>query len=178
MKKIVILLIPIIVLAALFLAWNNNKTEEFVPVADFNDCLNRGYNVMESYPRQCRTPDGEVFIEDIGNELEKMDLIRIDSPRPNTQIKSPLQIIGQARGYWFFEGDFPAKLLDSNGKELAVGYVTAQTGWMTEDFIPFEGILEFEAPATNRGMLILEKDNPSGLPENADELNVPVYFEE
>jgi len=30
---------------------------------------------MESYPRQCRVPDGETFTENIGNELEKDDLI-------------------------------------------------------------------------------------------------------
>lgn len=151
-----------------------------VVVANFEECVEKGYAVMESYPRQCRTPDGETFVEDIGNELEKIDLIRIDRPRPNQTIKSPLEIVGQARGFWFFEGDFPIRLLDDKSEEMAVGYVTAfvktPENLMTEEFITFEGVLEFERPAANKGTLVLEKDNPSGLPENADELRVPIYF--
>ena len=32
-------------------------------------------------------------------------------------------------------------------------------------------------PATSTGTLVLQKDNPSGLPEHADELRIPVRFE-
>ena len=176
MRKFLFPIISIIVLITLFWIWDNGQ-EEPVAVSNFDQCVDRGYPVMESFPRQCRTPDGQVFVEDIGNEIEKIDLIRIDSPRPNILIESPLEIIGEARGFWFFEGDFPVKLLDENGQEIAIGFVKTSANWMTQDFIPFEGILEFEAPVTNRGVLILEKDNPSGLSENADELRIPVYFE-
>jgi len=54
---------------------------------------------MESYPRQCKTPDGKTFTEDIGNEVEKLDLIKINNPRPNQIIESPLFIKGEARGF-------------------------------------------------------------------------------
>ena len=114
--------------------------------------------------------------EDIGNELEKLDLIRISKPRPNEVIKSPLEIEGEARGYWFFEADFPVYLLDNNGKELGVGIARTKSDWMTEDFVPFRATLEFQTPTTKKGILILEKDNPSGLPENSDELRIPIYF--
>ncbi len=50
--------------------------------------------------------------------------------------------------------------------------------WMTEDFVPFSASLRFAVPSTPKGKLVLEKDNPSGLPENADELIIPVYFKE
>ncbi|MFH1990480.1 MAG: hypothetical protein ABIJ19_01330, partial [Patescibacteria group bacterium] len=33
----------------------------------------------------------------------KDDLIRLDTPRPNQAIQSPLVITGEARGTWFFE---------------------------------------------------------------------------
>lgn len=174
MKRIIYIILAI-VLIAVFVIWNNRGEEE-TKITSFDECAAAGYNIMESYPRQCRIPEGENFIEDIGNELEKIDIIRIDSPRPNTLITSPLEIIGQARGFWFFEGDFPIKLLDNNGKEIVVSFATTFSNWMTEDFVSFEAVLEFEKPATNRGVLILEKDNPSGLPENADELRVPVRF--
>lgn len=164
-------------MVVVIIVWNNKEAEKsFIAVNSFEECLARGYPALESYPRQCRTPDDRTFVEDIGNELEKLDLIRMDSPRPNTQIKSPLEIMGQARGYWFFEGDFPVKLEDGNGKELATTTAQALSEWMTDKFVPFEATLEFQKPATNRGVLILEKDNPSGLPENIDELRVPVYF--
>jgi len=147
-------------------------------IENFDDCLAAGFPAMESYPRQCRDDQDNHFIEDIGNELEKMDLIRIDSPRPNQQVASPLVIQGQARGYWFFEGDFPIVLVNWDGLIIAEGYATAQTDWMVEDFVPFEAELEFEADTTvsDRGALILQKDNPSGLPENDDALEVPVKF--
>ena len=47
---------------------------------------------------------------------------------------------------------------------------------MTENFVPFEGTLTFTAPTSGKGTLVLEKDNPSGLPEHADELRMPVKF--
>ena len=42
----------------------------------FEECIGAGYLILESYPRQCKTPDGRTFIEDIGNELEKINLIQ------------------------------------------------------------------------------------------------------
>lgn len=143
---------------------------------NFEECIAQGNPVMESYPRQCRTPDGKLFVENIGNVLEKIDVIRITRPRPGDIIKSPAVITGQARGSWFFEASFPVRLFDANGKELAVKPAEAQSEWMTEDFVPFRVILEFETSATDTGTLVLEKDNPSGLPEYADELRVPVRF--
>jgi hypothetical protein len=34
-------------------------------ITSFEDCVKAGYPVMESYPRQCRTPDGRNFTEQI-----------------------------------------------------------------------------------------------------------------
>lgn len=34
-------------------------------VNSFEDCASAGYPVMESYPRQCRTPDGRLFVETV-----------------------------------------------------------------------------------------------------------------
>ena len=153
-------------------------------VENFADCVEAGNPVMESYPRQCRHED-KTYTENIGNEMEKMDLIRLDSPRPNQYIDSPVTIQGEARGTWFFEGDFPVVLTDWDGLIIAEGYATAKSdgstdsppSWMTEDFVRFEAELEFQVPAVyNRGSLILRKDNPSGMPEHDDALEVPVYF--
>ncbi len=148
-----------------------------ISTQSFEDCLAAGYPVMESYPRQCRLPSGKTLVEDIGNELEKQDLIRISTPRPNQEVKSPLLIEGEARGTWFFEASFPVRLLDEEGKEIAIGIAQAQGEWMTEEFVPFALSLNFSKPGTAKGTLVLEKDNPSGLPANADELRIPVRFQ-
>lgn len=140
-------------------------------ITSFEQCI-KHYPVMETYPRQCRAND-EIFVEYIGNELEKLDLIRIDNPRPNQAVTSPLLIQGEARGYWFFEGDFPVKLII--GDKVITGIATAKGEWMTEDFVAFESSIEFETQASS-GELILIKDNASGLPEHDDQLIIPVKF--
>ncbi len=150
--------------------------KENMEITNFDDCVSAGNPIMESYPQQCRA-DGKLFVQNIGNELEKTNIIRLDSPRPNQIIKSPLAIEGQARGTWFFEGDFPVILTDWDGRIIAEGYATAQSEWMTEDFVEFKGILEFEKPNYGEsGVLILRKDNPSELPEHDDALEIPILF--
>jgi hypothetical protein len=180
MNKIFIFLLIIVILGGtvVYLILLNQKKVVAPSVNSFEECVSAGYQIMESYPRQCKIPDGKTFTEDIGNELEKLDLIKIDNPRPNQTIESPLFIRGEARGFWFFEADFPVKLFDDNGFLLGVIPAQALGDWMTEDFVAFEATLPFAVPATQKGRLVLEKDNPSGLPEHADELIVPVYFKE
>lgn len=110
-------------------------------------------------------------------------LIRLEKPGPSQLIASPLLVAGEARGYWFFEASFPVRIYDANGVELGVvpaqaqkDPVTGEINWMTTDFVPFQATLYFKKPVTATGTLILEKDNPSGLPENSAELIVPVVF--
>ena len=108
----------------------------------------------------------------------KNDLISAGTPAPLEHISSPLSISGQARGNWYFEASFPIVLTDIDGNVIAQWYAQAQDEWMTTDFVPFKATLEFDAPTTTKkGILILKKDNPSGLPEHDDELDIPVIFE-
>ena len=159
--------------------------EEYCPefadafkIENFDDCVSAGNPVMESYPRQCNTKDGQHFTEEIGNELSLQDKIILDNPRPNQIITSPLVITGKARGTWFFEASFPVVLTDWDGLIIAQGIATAKSEWMTEDFVPFEATLTFNTPTyKNNGNLILKRDNPSGLPEYDEVLEIPVFFE-
>jgi len=178
-KKILIfVLIVIIVGIAVYFTALKPGEAPTISINSFEKCVSAGYPVLESYPRQCKTPDGKTFTEDIGNELEKADLIRTDNPRPNQIIENPLFVKGEARGFWFFEADFPVKLFDDNGFLLGITTAQALGNWMTEDFVAFSATLPFAVPSTKKGRLVLEKDNPSGLPEHADELIIPVYFKE
>lgn len=113
----------------------------------------------------------------------KADLISLTSPVPNGIIENPLTLSGMARGYWYFEASFPVILTNWDGLIIAEGYATAEGDWMTEEFVPFTANLEFESPYVEgnpdfmkRGSLILKKDNPSGLPEHDDALEIPIRF--
>ncbi|PIR37978.1 MAG: hypothetical protein COV34_02730 [Candidatus Zambryskibacteria bacterium CG10_big_fil_rev_8_21_14_0_10_42_12] len=192
MKKSVlfIILIAVIVVLGLLLDWQKllpglqggQSDKDPLPTSQaesFEDCVAEGNPVMESYPRQCRTVDGRLFTENVGNELEKTNLIRLESPRPGGVVTSPLTITGEARGYWFFEASFPVYVVNWDGLIIGEGIATAQDEWMTEDFVPFVAEITFEKPTLypERGALILQKDNPSGLPEHDDALEVPIRFE-
>jgi hypothetical protein len=102
--------------------------------------------------------------------------VRVSSPIADAVVSSPLVIAGEARGTWYFEATFPVSLLDADGKPVVSSYAQAQGEWMTEQFVPFKTELTFTAPASETGTLVLEKANPSGLPEHAGELRVPVRF--
>lgn len=39
--------------------------DETQKISSFIECLEAGFPIMESYPRQCRTPEGELFIEGV-----------------------------------------------------------------------------------------------------------------
>ena len=113
---------------------------------------------------------------DTNTPASKPDLIKVENVKPNQLVRSPLVVRGEARGYWFFEASFPVKLYDGDGNLLAVKPAQAKSDWMTENFVPFEVTLEFSSPDTEIGTLVLEKDNPSGLPEHADSISIPVKF--
>ncbi len=146
-------------------------------ITTFAECVAAGNPVMESYPEECRTEDGRTFVRDIGNELEKSDLIRLDSPRPGDTIENPVVVTGEARGTWFFEATFPIVLTDWDGLSIGEGYARAEGEWMTEEFVPFSGEVSYTLATDtpyDRGSLILQKANASGLPEHDDALEIPV----
>ncbi len=156
-------------------------------ITSFEECVEAGYLVIDSYPEQCKTPDGKRFVREINGIADhiasKSDLIVVSDVRLFSGDTFSLVVTGEARGYWYFEGDFPIILEDENGNLIAESFATAkldlndpESTWMTEDFVPFEGTLEFSAPNGEIGILVLKRDNPTGLPEHDDELRIPVNF--
>jgi len=107
----------------------------------------------------------------------KSDLIVVTSPTSGALVDNPITVTGEARGYWFFEGSFTMVVVDWDGRIIGEGYATAEGEWMTEDFVPFTGTVSYDVPADTpsmRGAIIFKKDNPSGLPENDDTVEIPV----
>ncbi|MBX4192280.1 Gmad2 immunoglobulin-like domain-containing protein [Candidatus Parcubacteria bacterium] len=107
----------------------------------------------------------------------KDDLIVVTSVKANQKVSSPLTVQGKARGSWYFEASFPYELKDAEGHVLAQGPVEAQGDWMTAEYVPFTFIINYAPqPAGSKGTLVLHKDNPSGLPENENQLEIPITF--
>ncbi len=105
------------------------------------------------------------------------DLITVTSPLPGSTVGNPIQIQGTARGFWFFEASAPVTVVNWDGLIIGEGYITAEGDWMTEEFVPFSGIVSYTLPAdsySTRGAIIMKKDNPSGLPENDKALEFPI----
>ncbi len=109
------------------------------------------------------------------------DLIVLDEPKPDQTISSPIVIKGKARGFWFFEATFPISLVDWDGRIIAEGYAEAKDDWMTEEFVPFEAVIEYDESFldeiySNKGAIILQKSNPSDLPENDDAFEIQIFY--
>jgi len=102
------------------------------------------------------------------------DLIRVEAPTENVEVTSPLSIRGEARGTWYFEASFPARLENAAGDLIAQGPIQADGDWMTEEFVPFDDTLAFSVATRTDAVLILSRDNPSGLPENDASISIPV----
>ncbi|MFT5832173.1 MAG: hypothetical protein ACI9SY_000556 [Candidatus Paceibacteria bacterium] len=109
--------------------------------------------------------------------------ITVNTPTINMLISSPLTLSGEAKGTWYFEASAPVELLDWAGVVIATGFVTATGDWMTVDFVPFTGTLVFTSPYTpgdpvawKQGSLVFKKDNPSGEPQNDDQIIIPIQF--
>lgn len=174
MKKIIVIGIFLITVSlfSLLLIKKNSQLE----VTNFEECSKK-YPVMESYPPSCVTTDGKRFVQDIGNELALSDSIQIVSPRPNQAVEASFVIQGSARGFWFFEGQMTAELRDTQNNLLGKTVLTADAEWMTEEFVPFSGLLEYQKiDEVKSGLLLIHSANPSGLRENSRELIVPVVL--
>lgn len=94
------------------------------------------------------------------------DQVTIMSPNLQLPVKSPLSIHGSVSGTFFSEGVFPVVLRDTTGHEIARALAHADGEWMTTDTVPFTVQLEYKAKPGTKAVLVFEKDNPSGLPEN------------
>jgi len=169
MNKSLIIGVIVVVLLGSFFIINNKKEGPVACTLEARLCAD-GSSVGRTGPMcefaECPVP----------TVIEHGDIIKVFSPTSGALITSPMSVTGEARGNWYFEASFPVRLYDANGKELAVIPAQAEGEWMTTNYVPFSVTLNFETPTTPTGTLVLEKDNPSGLPEFDDKVSIPVRF--
>jgi hypothetical protein len=108
-------------------------------------------------------------------------MIVIEEPRAGAVLTSPVTVSGMARGSWFFEASAPVTVVNWDGLIIGQGHVTAEGDWMTSEFVPFSGTISYTIDSNtpyDRGAIIFQKDNPSGLPEHDDAREIPITFSE
>ena len=151
-------------------------------VTSFKDCALAGYLIMESYPRQCKAPNGKTYTEELTApsiiyDNASSDLIVVDTPTPGSVTGKKFSILGKARGTWYFEASFPVFIKDTKGKTLAVGHGQALTDWMTLDFVNFRADIVIPETFIGQAFMVLTKDNPSALPGNEASITIPITIE-
>lgn len=111
--------------------------------------------------------------------VEEDDKLRLTSFEAGGSIdpSTGITLIGEAKGPWYFEAVFRVSLIDDEGNLLAQAQATATEEWMTTEWVSFEAELPaFNADGATTGKLVFENDNPSGLPENAERVEIDVVF--
>ncbi len=158
------------------------QDQEPLSVLSFEDCVAAGYPVMESYPRQCKTPDGRTYAEELPAPEPtyvnaSADMIRVTNPTPGAVTGKSFTVTGEARGNWYFEASFPIEVRDSSGNLLTTVVAQADGEWMTTEFVPFTAEVTVDESFIGEAVLTLKKDNPSGLPENDASMSFPFTIE-
>ena len=137
------------------------------------DVWDRVVRVMESFA--FTENDGAV-----GDDTGLMhDAVRVTEPQEGAMVTTPVVVEGSAIGPWYSGGMFTVEVQDASGDVVGEAPAQAQEDWMTTDFVPFRAEIELDATVSgddSGGAVVLRKANPSGLPENAESVRIPVQF--
>ena len=122
-KKVLLVVGALIVLSVFGLAFVVVKmygpSEHRPEVFSFVECVNAGYPVFETHPRQCRTPNGRTYAEEVREEITyhnaSADVIVVELPFPGAVTGKTFSVTGHARGNWFFEASFPVRVISATG---------------------------------------------------------------
>ncbi|MBP9758019.1 MAG: hypothetical protein KBD06_05445 [Candidatus Pacebacteria bacterium] len=101
----------------------------------------------------------------------------VTTPLPNTSVGATFVVKGNAPGNWFFEADFPIQVRDKDGNVIARTFASALGEWMTTEQVGFSSTIIVEGGYKGPATLILVKNNPSGLPEHDDAVEIPITIQ-
>jgi uncharacterized iron-regulated membrane protein len=128
--------------------------------------------VLFAFPAPAEAPT------DIPNGEEPLHTrVSVLSPAKNAVVPKTFTVIGQAPGNWYFEASFPIEVQNASGTVLTTVVAQAQSDWMTTELVPFLANVTLTGSYTGPAKMILKRDNPSGLPENDDSLEVAIVIQ-
>jgi hypothetical protein len=158
MKKVIIpttIIIVVIILSALIFDWGRRGPG----LSDLNS------NIFATGT-----------VEQNSSATSSMPIV-VNNIKDNQNVSNPIIIEGKARGNWFFEATFPVQLIDADGNIIASTTARALSDWATSSFVDFTATLEYtESTSTDRALIVLSKDNPSGNPEFDQSIYIPVIL--
>jgi hypothetical protein len=99
--------------------------------------------------------------------------VSVEAPAANARVSSPLTVTGTAPADWFFENQFPVRLLDAQDNEIAHAPAQPRINWTEPGPKSFDAELTFEVEVETSAMLVLEEDMP-GEGVEPRQLRVPV----
>lgn len=103
-----------------------------------------------------------------------IELATVSTPTSGATVASPLRVSGVAPANWFFENQFPVRLLDANGAEIASAPAHPRVSWT--DPGPKEYDAELTFTATGPATLVLEEDMP-GEGNEPRQVRIPVVLQ-
>ena len=102
--------------------------------------------------------------------------VSVTSPKAGSTVSKTFVVAGSAPGNWFFEASFPIQVRDKDNNKIGQGIAQAQGEWMATDQVTFTSNITLNSNYSGPATLVLMRDNPSGLPENEDALEVPIVI--
>lgn len=103
--------------------------------------------------------------------------VSVSTPKANATVGKKFSITGKAPGNWFFEASAPYMVQTPQGDKVAQGTLQTIGDWMTTELVDFKADVSITGSYTGPAVLVLMKDNPSGMPENEDSLEIPITIQ-
>jgi hypothetical protein len=103
-----------------------------------------------------------------------VELATVSTPASGASVTSPLHVSGVAPSNWYFENQFPVRLLDASGTEIAMAPAHPRVNWTDPGPKEFDAELTFTA--TGPATLVLEEDMP-GEGNEPRQLRIPVILQ-
>lgn len=112
--------------------------------------------------------------EPAGVAEPSVELATVTTPASGARVTSPLQVSGVAPANWFFENQFPVRLEDASGAEIASAPATPRVSWTDPGPKEYDATLTFTA--TGPATLVLEEDMP-GEGNEPRQVRIPVVLQ-
>lgn len=127
------------------------------------------YSICRQFTKICTDSPSVLDIDS-----KKGIKLTIENIKENDTLDMGSVIKGSITGSWYFEGEFPVRVLNSGMEVIDTLIANAKSDWMTDKQVPFEVVLDFDLEEEESITLRFEKSNPSGLEENADHIDFKI----
>lgn len=114
-----------------------------------------------------------------GTNAGRFDVIDLDLPELGSVVRSPLRVVGEARGWWFLERTFPVSLETMDGMVIASSTATAAKEWTPDALVPFTAELTWDAARTATGSVALVlREATTTAATTTERLVLPLWLED